>query len=62
VKGTAWGAYNALTEYFDHFTKVRGGKGVTADEKLMTSVWFGTVADKTQLAFDTINKMAKLAA
>jgi phage/plasmid-like protein (TIGR03299 family) len=62
VRGTSWGAYNAITEYLDHFTVIKGGKGQTAEEKLMASTWFGTVAMKTQKAFDTINTMVKLAA
>lgn len=62
VKGTAWGAYNAITEYLDHFTVIKGGKGQTAEEKLMASTWFGTVAMKTQKAFDAIVTQNKLAA
>lgn len=62
VKDTAWGGYNAITEYLDHFTAIKGGKGQTADEKLLASTWFGTVQMKTQKAFDTINTMVKLAA
>ena len=62
VKGTAWGAYNAVTEYLDHHTTVKGGKDISADEKLVNSAWFGTVALKTQKTFDTVVEMAKLAA
>lgn len=62
VKGTAWGAYNAVTEFLDHNTNIKGGKGIAQDEKLMNSVWFGTVAQKTQSAFDNILEMVKLAA
>lgn len=62
VKGTAWGAYNAITEYLDHHTTVKGGKGISADEKLINSAWFGTVAMKTQKAFDEVTSLAKLAA
>lgn len=62
VKGTAWGAYNAVTEYLDHHTKIKGGKGASAEEKLLNSAWFGTVGMKTQKAFDTVTSMVKLAA
>lgn len=62
VGGTAWGAYNAVTEYLDHFTKIKGGKGQSAEEKLIASTWFGTVQMKTQKSFDTVLEMAKLAA
>lgn len=62
VKGTAWGAYNAVTEYLDHHTKIKGGKGASAEEKLLGSAWFGTVGMKTQKAFDTVVEMGRLAA
>jgi phage/plasmid-like protein (TIGR03299 family) len=62
VRNTAWGAYNAITEYLDHFTKIKGGKGQTAEEKLMASTWFGTIQMKTQKAFDIINTTYRLAA
>jgi len=62
VKGTAWGAYNAVTEYLNHHTKIKGGKGAAAEEKLLNSTWFGTVGMKTQKAFDTVTSMVKLAA
>ena len=61
VKGTAWGAYNAVTEYLDHHTKVKGGKGASAEEKLLGSAWFGTVGMKTQKTFDSLTSMVKLA-
>ena len=31
--GTAWGAYNAITEYFDHVAPVVGGKKASDEEK-----------------------------
>lgn len=62
VKGTAWGAYNAITEYLDHFTTVKGGKGISAEEKLLTSTWFGTVSFKTQKAYNAVLEAVKIAA
>lgn len=62
VKGTAWGAYNAVAEFLDHYTPVKGGKGRSGEEVLMNSVWFGTIADKTQATLDNILEMVKLAA
>jgi phage/plasmid-like protein (TIGR03299 family) len=62
VKGTLWGAYNSVTEYLDHHTKIKGGKGASAEEKLLGSTWFGTIGMKTQKAFDTALEMGKLAA
>jgi len=62
VKGTLWGSYNAVTEYLNHHTKIKGGKGASAEEKLLGSTWFGTIGMKTQKAFDTALEMGKLAA
>lgn len=63
VKGTAWGAYNAVTEYLDHYTTVKGSKkGASAEEKLLGSTWFGTVGNKTQATFDALTSMVKIAA
>jgi phage/plasmid-like protein (TIGR03299 family) len=64
VKGTAWGAYNAVTEYLDHYTTIKGSKknGTSAEEKLLGSQWFGTVGNKTQATFDSITSMVKIAA
>ncbi len=57
---TAWGAYNAVTEYVDHVKNYRGDK--------LQSVWFGRGADLSRKAFkvastietvdaDTMNKV-----
>jgi phage/plasmid-like protein (TIGR03299 family) len=63
VKGTAWGAYNAVTEYLDHYTTIKGSKkGASAEEKLLGSTWFGTVGNKTQATFDALTAMVKIAA
>jgi len=64
VKGTAWGAYNAVTEYLDHYTVIKGSKknGTSAEEKLLGSQWFGTVGNKTQATFDALTSMVKIAA
>jgi phage/plasmid-like protein (TIGR03299 family) len=64
VRGSAWGAYNAVTEYLDHYTVIKGGKGkgASAEEKLLGSTWFGTVGNKTQATFDALTAMVKIAA
>lgn len=63
VKGTAWGAYNAVTEYLDHYTVIKGSKKAgSAEERLLGSQWFGTVGNKTQATFDALTAMVKLAA
>lgn len=47
AKGTLWGAYNAATEYSDHFKTYQG----SAINKL-ESVWFGSGQSFKQHAFD----------
>ena len=49
VKGSAWAAFNAVTEYADHFRTVRGEKGLDNRAK---SLLFGTGADLKQRAWD----------
>jgi hypothetical protein len=46
VRGTAWGAYNAITEFVDHKRKVRGG-----EENRIGSIWFGQGSSVKQRAF-----------
>lgn len=46
VRGTLWGAYNAVTEYIDH-------KKYRSDDSMLDSVWFsGSGQEDKQLAFD----------
>ena len=46
VRGTAWGAYNAITEFIDHKRKVRGG-----EDNRIGSIWFGQGSSVKQRAF-----------
>lgn len=39
TRGTAWGAYNAITEYVDHFAKYR------SDNTKLNGLWFGDAGD-----------------
>lgn len=41
IRGTAWGAYNAVTEYVDHGIKYHG-RAVTADDAKADSILFGS--------------------
>lgn len=47
--GTAWGAYNAVTEYLDHVYPVKADGKVSADRQ--QSVLFGAYADVRDAAF-----------
>ena len=51
VRGTYWGAYNAVTEYLNY------SKGRTANNR-MDSMWFGQNGVMSQKALDTALEMA----
>ena len=53
-RGTAWGAYNAVTEYTDHVYTT------TAVDKKLESVWFGVGAKLKVEAFDLAKTLAGL--
>jgi phage/plasmid-like protein (TIGR03299 family) len=57
VKGTLWGAYNAINEYITH---ERGGDG--ANEKRLDSTWFGQGFVQNTRALKVGVDMAKVAA
>ena len=46
VRGTVWGAYNAITEFVDHKRGVRGG-----EENRIGSIWLGQGSQIKQRAF-----------
>lgn len=50
-RGTAWGAYNAVTEYLDWSAPVRATKGRTQDEVRARRQFDGTKQDVKDLAF-----------
>ena len=47
VKGTAWAAYNAFTEYFTYFA-------TSDDDKRLTSTWYGENQNKSMKALDLL--------
>ncbi len=51
VKGTYWGAYNAVTEYLNY------EKGRTAENR-MDSLWYGQNRDMSELALETALTLA----
>ena len=55
VKGTMWGAYNAVTEYLTH---ERGHASKNAEAKRLESLWFGQSAKLANMAFTTALEMA----
>jgi len=59
VRGTAWGYYNSIVEFVDHFRKTRGKNVQAKAESRLTSQWFGTGARLKQQAFKTLTEIAK---
>lgn len=57
VRGTAWGAWNAFTEYADHYAPVRVHKGTEPEEKRLESAWFGTGAEVKRASLEEIIKL-----
>lgn len=58
IRGTAWAAYNAVSEWADHELKVLG---TTSEEQLsnrVNSMWFGTANKIKQAAFESALSLA----
>jgi phage/plasmid-like protein (TIGR03299 family) len=55
IKHTMWTAYNAVTEYADHFKTVRNEKD---GESRLQSIWFGGSAMLKQYAWDSALQLA----
>ncbi len=58
VKGTAWAAYNAVTEYVDHRRPGRGANDRDRASRRLDSVWFGSGARLKARAWDLATGMA----
>lgn len=56
VKGTAYGVWNALTEYSDHHTNIRTAGGRSVEERRFESVFLGGGASFKRNAFDELMK------
>jgi|TARA_R110000744_G_scaffold50121_4_gene108491 phage/plasmid-like protein (TIGR03299 family) len=60
VRGTAWGAYNAITEFTTHHARVNAGDkdsdgyGRRRSERLLESSWFGSGNALNQKALDLL--------
>jgi hypothetical protein len=58
VKGTAYGAFNAATEWADHYKPLRAEDQSSGR---LDSIWFGTAAKFKQRAFDQAIQYAQAA-
>lgn len=59
IRGTAWGVYNAVTEYFDHIADYRGGVATSAEDARAESILFGRTADIREKALRTLVGVAR---
>ena len=55
-RGTAWGAFNAVTEYADHWKTFKGGES----EARASSIWFGSSAALKQKAYDLVSSVVSM--
>lgn len=58
ISGTAWAAYNAVSQWADHQSVVRGRSEVQRADSRLHSVWFGAAAEFKQRAFDAAVALA----
>ncbi|MCI0462766.1 MAG: DUF932 domain-containing protein [Gemmataceae bacterium] len=58
VKGTAWAAYNAVTEYVDHHRSARGLDDHDRAGRRLDSIWFGHGAQVKERAWNLALEMA----
>ena len=54
VTNTQWAAFNAVTDYADHFSNLRAAPGTTMDDTRMSSATFGGGLRLKQKAFDLL--------
>lgn len=55
IGGTAWAAFNGVTEYLDHFRVMKGDKDSEATRsRRLDNIWFGTVAQVRERAAKVI--------
>lgn len=59
IKGTAWGVYNAITEYYDHLADYRGGVATSPEDARTESILFGRTADIREKAMKTLVAVAR---
>ena len=67
IRGTSWAAYNAVTEYVDHFRGTRVSAKSKNDDNSeannrLNSIWFGAGGNMKAEAFAAIKQIAAMAA
>jgi phage/plasmid-like protein (TIGR03299 family) len=61
VKHTAWGAYNAVSEWADHQRKYRGASSADKLDRQLDSIWFGQSHQLKQAAYHGALELAGVA-
>jgi phage/plasmid-like protein (TIGR03299 family) len=61
IRGSAWAAYNAVSEWADHQRRVRGSTELEKADNRLTSIWFGSSHRLKQQAFDRALELATAA-
>jgi len=60
VAGTKWAAFNAVTEYADHFISIRNKEDDNTDERRMLSAIYGSGQDLKQKAYNLLRAEPKI--
>jgi phage/plasmid-like protein (TIGR03299 family) len=60
IRGTAWGALQAFTEYADHHKGIRATKGKSADAARLESIWMGSASILKRQALAAIADQAQV--
>ena len=58
ISGTAWVAYNSVSQWADHQSVVRGQTELQRADSRLASVWFGAAAEFKTRAFDAALALA----
>ncbi len=58
IRGTAWAAYNSVSQWADHQSVVRGQTEIQRADSRLHSVWFGASAELKSRAFDAAVELA----
>jgi phage/plasmid-like protein (TIGR03299 family) len=59
VTGTAWAAYNAVSQYFDHQRNFKGANSLEKADHQLESIWFGSSHHAKQEAYQKALTLAR---
>lgn len=58
IRGSAWAAYNAISEWADHQRSFRGADSVLRQQRQLDSIWFGSSNELKQQAWSSALELA----